>query len=201
MSPFLDPAWLCPALAVALIAAGLAWFERGRWPLSHLPIIAVLAACAALGRILTAVIPSVQPTTFLVMLAGLAFGPTAGFMTGVLATFGSNLFLGHGLWTLWQALAWGACGASLGWFARAWPSPPTWTLVTAGVAWGFVFGWIQNLWHWLAFVHPLSLASWLAINTASLPFDATHATTNAILLAFASQPILRILYRYTSPNY
>ncbi len=200
MSHFLDPSWLLPVLALAIIAAGIVGFERGRWPLRHLPIIAVLAACAALGRILTAVIPSVQPTTYLVMLAGLAFGPTAGFMTGVLATFGSNVFLGHGLWTLWQALAWGACGASLGALGRLRPNPPTWSLFAIGFAWGFLFGWIQNLWHWLAFVHPTNLASWLAINSASLPFDAAHATTNAILLAFASQPILRILYRYTPPK-
>ncbi|MCC6356364.1 MAG: ECF transporter S component [Verrucomicrobiae bacterium] len=193
------PAWLLPAMALALIAAGLFWFERGRRPLQHVPLIAVLAATAALGRVLTAVVPSVQPTTFLVMLAGLALGPSAGFMTGVIATIGSNFFLGQGLWTLWQAAGWGICGLSLGWIGRLWPNPPTGLLVTLGIAWGFLFGWLQNLWHWIAFVHPLNAATWIAVNAASLPFDAAHAATNALLIATAAQPLLRILHRHRQP--
>lgn len=196
MSGLAMQAWVMPLAALAILALGLVVFERGAWPLHRLPIVAVLAAAAAAGRVALAFIPSVQPVTFLVMMAGLVFGPSAGFMTGVLAAVGSNCFLGQGLWTLWQALGWGLCGASLGWLGIAWRQPPLWVLAVAGCSWGLLFGWLQNVWHWLAFAYPLNWATWIAVNAASLPFDAAHAAANLLLVLAAGPPVLRILRRH-----
>lgn len=191
-----SPAWAFPLAALAILAIGLLCFERGTWPLHRLPVVAVLAAAAASGRIALAFIPSVQPVTFLVMLGGLVFGPSAGFMIGVIAAVGSNFFLGQGLWTLWQALAWGLCGASLGWIGRIRADLPVWILAAIGCAWGFLFGWLQNLWQWLAFAYPLNWPTWLAVNAASLPFDAAHAAANAFLFLAAGPAVIRILRRH-----
>src|SRR5690554_4807147 len=48
-------------------------------------ILAMLAAIAAVGRVPFAGLPSVQPTSFVIMLAGLVFGAESGFIVGAVA--------------------------------------------------------------------------------------------------------------------
>ena len=57
-------------LALAL-AAGFAWYERARPSAKLLALVATLAALAALGRVAFAPLPSVKPTTDIVLLVGL----------------------------------------------------------------------------------------------------------------------------------
>lgn len=166
-------------LAIAALWFAFLRFERGRLSSKEIPLIAVLAALAALGRIPFAAVPGLQPTTFVVAASGLVFGPAAGFVVGAIAALASNIFLGHGPWTVWQMLAWGACGLSAGAMGRLAPGAGRVPLAIFTAAWGYLFGWIMNFWYWYAFVYPLSLASWLAVNAASLPFDTAHAAGNA----------------------
>jgi hypothetical protein len=70
------------------------------------------SCCCRFGRIPFAALPGVQPTSFLVMVSGLVFGPQAGFMIGAMAALASNFFLGQGPWTPWQMLGWGLMGMS-----------------------------------------------------------------------------------------
>ncbi|MCX6357329.1 MAG: ECF transporter S component, partial [Candidatus Aureabacteria bacterium] len=90
------------AATLGLIALGGAFYsvERRKLTAQEIPVIAVLAALAALGRIPFAMLPGVQPTTFFVIMAGFVFGPAAGFLTGATGAFVSNCFLGHGPWTI-----------------------------------------------------------------------------------------------------
>jgi energy-coupling factor transport system substrate-specific component len=68
--------------------------------------------------------------------------------------------------------------------------------VVFGLIWGFLFGWIMNLWHWLMFVHPLSFKSWGGLCATSFYFDAMHACTNALLCWVAGPDVLRALQRF-----
>lgn len=70
-------------------------------------MIAVLATIAAVSRVPFAPLPSVQPTSFVVIVAALVLGPEAGFMIGSTAALVSNFFLGQGPWTPWQMFCWG----------------------------------------------------------------------------------------------
>ena len=97
--------------AASLVVAGVAWFESGTDSTRELAVIATLAAAAAAGRVLFAAVPGVQPVTVIAIIAGASLGARAGFATGALAAFVSNLFLGQGIWTPQQMLGWGACGA------------------------------------------------------------------------------------------
>ncbi|WDC84309.1 ECF transporter S component [Caloramator sp. mosi_1] len=73
-------------------------------------VIATLGAIAGVFRIPFGAIPNVQPTTFIVAVSGNVFGPFVGFLVGNVAAFVSNIFLGHGPWTIWQMFAWGLVG-------------------------------------------------------------------------------------------
>ena len=76
--------------------------------------IAVLSVIGALGRAVFAVIPSFNPNSAVVIIAGMQFGPLAGFLTGSLSALASNMLLGQGPWTLWQMTAWGMMGCFAG---------------------------------------------------------------------------------------
>src|SRR4051794_26177780 len=99
-------------VAAAFVVAGAAWLEAGPDSARELAVVATLAGAAAAGRVLFAAIPGVQPVTVITIAAGAALGTRAGIAVGMLAAFTSNLFLGQGLWTPWQMLGWGACGAA-----------------------------------------------------------------------------------------
>ena len=68
-------------------------------------LLAMLSAIAAVARVPFAPIPSVQPTSFVIILVGLVFGAESGFLVGAIAALVSNIFLGQGPWKPWQMLA------------------------------------------------------------------------------------------------
>ncbi|MDX6400532.1 MAG: energy-coupling factor transport system substrate-specific component, partial [Gaiellaceae bacterium] len=99
-------------VAFALLAVGASWLEGRPDSAKEVALIATLAAAAAAGRVLFAAIPGVQPVTVITVVAGAALGARSGFAVGAIAAFVSNFFLGQGVWTPWQMLAWGACGVA-----------------------------------------------------------------------------------------
>jgi energy-coupling factor transport system substrate-specific component len=170
--------------AVAIVCYLFYRFERSKFSSKEISLIAALAALAAVGRIPFAAVPSVQPTTFLIIVSGFVFGPATGFLVGSVASFSSNLILGHGPWTLWQMLAWGGCGASSGILGLLMPRTGRIALAIFGALWGYLFGWAMNFWYWYSFVYPLTLSSWFAVNATSFYFDTLHAMGNAIFILF-----------------
>ena len=76
------------------------------------------------------------------------------------------------------------------------PRPDRFLYAGFGAFWGFAFGWIVNLWHWLTFVYPLSLQTYAATVAASFWFDFLHATTNAAFFVLIGSDIVNILQRY-----
>jgi energy-coupling factor transport system substrate-specific component len=181
-------------IATLVIAAFLLRFESASVNAREIAIVALLGTLAALLRVPFAAIPSLQPSTYLVICSGYVFGPLSGFVVGVLTAVVSNFFLGHGPWTLFQALAWGLAGASAT-ILKALPLRTSW-LVLAGVVWGILFGVIMNVWTWTAFVYPLTARSFIVTWAASIPFDFMHALGNALFLGFLGVRTIHILERY-----
>lgn len=179
--------------AIVLLAYAFYRFEKSRFSSKEISLIAALAAVAALGRIPFAALPGVQPTTFIVIIAGYVFGPATGFLVGASAAFVSNIFLGHGPWTIWQMLAWGLCGVSAGMLGFLRRGAERTTMVIFAALWGYLFGWIMNLWYWLSFVHPLSFSSWIAVNSVSFPFDTLHALGNAAFVLTLGNGFIKVL--------
>ena len=83
----------------AALAVGFGWYERTHPSARVLALVGTLAALAALGRIAFAPLPNVKPTTDIVIVAGAALGPAAGFAVGAVGALASNLFFGQGPWT------------------------------------------------------------------------------------------------------
>ncbi|MGI6575725.1 MAG: ECF transporter S component [bacterium] len=182
-------------VVIALLGVYL-WYEAQAVSPKELALVATLAALAGLGRVPFAAIPSAQPTTFLVLVSGYVFGSVPGFMIGSLAAFASNFFLGHGPWTPWQMAAWGLVGVSGGICSCYKGGLMRWLLVLVAFVWGFLFGWILNFWHWLAFVYPLTFKSYLATVMAGVWFDLVHGVTNAIFMSLMGADLIQVLTRF-----
>ena len=54
--------------------------------------------------------------TAVVIITGIALGPEAGVLTGALARFVCNFFMGQGIWTPWEMVAWAMLGGLAGVF-------------------------------------------------------------------------------------
>jgi energy-coupling factor transport system substrate-specific component len=171
-------------------------FEESGISSKEISLISVYSAFVAVARIPFIGIPSVQPVSYLTFCAGYAFGPLIGFIIGGNAAFVSNIFLGQGVWTIYQIFSWGFIGIIGGLLNRKIDKIPNkLTLAVIGFALAFAYGWFMNIWSWLL-IRPISWASFILVNTQSIPFDLAHAIGNFIFLYYFGEKTIKILQRY-----
>ncbi len=159
-------------------------------------ILAMLAAIAAIGRVPFASLPSVQPTSFIIIIAGLVFGAESGFIVGAVAALVSNIFLGQGPWTPWQMFAWGMMGMSAGLLRNTWWMKKKWGLCGFGFIWGYVFGGFMNMW---IIVSNLARFSWeyvAGIYVSSFFFDLAHGLSNVFFILLLGASWMKIVGRF-----
>ncbi len=192
--------WNWGLLSLGIISCALLLFyssiEKTKMTTGEIAVIATLAALAAIARVPFAAFPSVQPTTFIITVAGFVFGPRSGFLVGSLAALVSNFFLGQGPWTPWQMMAWGLLGVTAGWLGHILPRTGRVGLAIFGLVWGYLFGWIVDLSYWLTFVFPLTVKSLLATMVSSLWFDTMHAVANVTLLVLLGPSMINLLREF-----
>lgn len=183
---------LMPAslLLISMLLIGIAIdFEARKVSAQELVVLALLGSLAAASRIPFAMIPSLQPVSFIVMASSAGFGRRSGFIVGALAAFLSNFFLGQGPWTPWQMIAWALCGLLL-------PRKiGKGGLIVYGLLVGLLFGWFMNAWMALSTGSGASFGTWIALNIASFPMDLTHGLGNIFLILLFWEPLQRILRR------
>jgi len=171
-------------------------FEEKKTDAKLIAILGTLAALSVAGRLLFAAIPNVKPSTFIVIISGYVFGPLSGFMVGATTALVSNIFFGQGPWTIWQMLAWGLAGLVAGLLGPKRLLDGRWRLAFYCAAWGFLFGWIMNLYFVLGFVHPVNFSSFFATYAASVWFDALHAGGNFVFAFLLGPALIAMLRRY-----
>ncbi|MBA3408863.1 MAG: ECF transporter S component, partial [Solirubrobacterales bacterium] len=183
-------------LGLALMA-GFGWYERSHPSARVLALVATLAALAALGRIAFAPLPSVKPTTDIVLLTGYVLGGAPGFAVGAVAALASNLFFGQGPWTPWQMAGWGGAGlfgAALALLGGR--ELGRLALALACAAAGLAFGALMNLSLWVTYSGDHTLAKLGAVFATSLPFDVAHALGNAVFCLAFGPALVRALRRF-----
>jgi energy-coupling factor transport system substrate-specific component len=171
-------------------------FEKAEISAKEIALIATMTTLAAISRVPFAVLPSIQPTTFLVMITGYVFGAQIGFAVGALAALVSNFFLGQGPWTLWQMLGWGVCGSMAALLAKREKGFNLKKFTVLAAFCGYLFGWIMNIWHWVGFVYPLNVKTFLATYVVSFPFDTLHVLGNIVFSVVLGQIFYTVLKRF-----
>lgn len=171
-------------------------FEKREIEAEEIVFIAMVSALAAIGRLPFATLPSIQPTSFIIIMASIVFNKETGFLIGNTAALVSNIFLGQGPWTPWQMFSWGMMGYTGGLLKDTAFMKSKGGLCVFGFVWGFIFGWIMNLW----FLFPFQAGdiTWkviLGLCITSFKFDLNHALCNVICILLFNKTFAKILGR------
>jgi len=185
------------ALLALALAAGFAWYERARPSAKVLALVATLAALAALGRVAFAPLPSVKPTTDIVLISGYVLGGAPGFVVGAVAALASNVFFGQGPFTPWQMAGWGAVGVFGALLARGFGRDVgRWGLAGACALAGLAYGAFMDLHLWVLYAGEHSWAEYGLLAGRGLPFNVAHAAGNLVFCLAFGPLLVRALRRY-----
>ena len=107
-------------------------FEGRKVQARELVVLAVMCALAVVGRVAIP-IPNFKAIYAVIMLAGIAFGPEAGFMVGAVSAMASNFFYQQGAYAPWQMFAYGIGGMLAGFvFAKGRLPKKPWIMAVFG---------------------------------------------------------------------
>lgn len=172
------------------------YFENSSLGNKEIALIATLSTFAALGRVAFAPFPNIKPTTFIVAISGLVFGPYEGFLIGATSAFISNIFLGQGPWTPWQMFAWGSVGFISGIIGKRKKVMSVEAFSFICFLFGFMFDWIMNLWYVVGFIKPLTWKGILLAYLTGLTFDLAHAASSFIFCIIFFSAFYKVLDRF-----
>ncbi len=166
-------------------------FERGRMGAREMVTLSVMSALAVLGRLIFTPVPAFKPVSAMVMIAGMAFGPEAGFMTGSMTALVSNIFFGQGPWTPFQMLTWGLIGFFSGLIFQRGKEPSRRMLTVSGILSGVLFSLGMDVWTTLSVEGAFSWQRYGFYALSALPTTACYAVSNVIFLLLLSRPMLK----------
>lgn len=181
---------------IAILLPSIIRFSRKSMTSREMVMLAVLAAIAGVSRVPFAALPSVQPTTFVIIASAIALGPQSGLVIGASAALISNMVLGQGPWTPWQMVCWGMAGFIAGLLANTFfMKHMAWRLIYGFIV-GFIFGWVMNMWIFFSGFGDLTLETFVLLNTQSFFFDLAHALSNVFFLFLFSTIWIKTLNRF-----
>lgn len=200
MNPTTSPAGnLLSIVLYLMLFMGGVYFKLEEADLStkEVVLIAIYSTFVGVSRIPFAAIPSVQPCSYLIFAAGWVFGPLIGFAVGMNTVLISNIFLGHGPWSINQMFIWGMFGFLGGVMNLSQTKHPNRKVNAAiGFIFGFIYGWFLNLWFFVMYVPDHSWKGFMLANASSFYFDLSHAIGNALFFWYFGNRTIGILERF-----
>lgn len=186
----------CTLVILEAMVPFLASFESRKPQPRELVILAVLCALAVASRVVV-VIPNFKPITAIIMLAGIAMGPQAGFMTGAMAAFTSNFFFSQGPWTPWQMMAYGVGGllAGLLFHGENRKKTPAILAIFGFLAIVLVVGPLLDSCTVFTVSPKITWKYALAVFAAGFPYNVQHGLACAVTMLLFSKPLLGKLDR------
>lgn len=179
--------------AVPCVAAVGVWVgEAKKIPARTVALLSSLTALSCALRLVRIPVEGLEFTNFLVILAGLATGPSGGLLCGALVPVISNFYLGQGSWTAWQMLAWGLLGAVAGLFKDK--RAKRWILALGGILSGWAYGFLLNLYYFFYLRQFDWKMFWLVI-AQGFPGDTLSGICTAMLLVISWPWALRLCKR------
>ncbi len=174
-------------------------FEDRHPQARELLIIAVMSAIAVVGRAAFFMVPQFKPTAAIVIIAGIALGPEAGFLTGTVSGFVSNFFFGQGPWTPWQMFSFGIVGFLAGLiFARRKARGRYHhfaVCIYGGLSVFFIYGFLMDVSGLISVYSHITWALVAAHLISGFYFNLIHAAATVIFLFLLDDPMERKLNR------
>ena len=183
---------------LSIIVLSLIRSERYLRDQSQWGMLILLAVFGVSGRILMEPMPNVQPVTVLVLLTGVYLGaPRALALAAIVALASNVIFMGHGPWTIFQAVGWGAIGIFGALLSEKLVVNEKLRLnrlaLMAAVS-GIAFNWFVSL----SILLDTGFSMLVPYLLNGLVFDLYHALGNILFVAWMATPLGEIMSRHRS---
>lgn len=170
-------------------------FEKRRPNTKELVLISVMVALSVAGRFAFAFVPAFKPVTAIVIICGICFGESAGFITGALSAVVSNIYFGQGPWTPFQMMTWGLIGFFAGIFSKKECFKNKAFIAVFGIVSGIIYSLVMDIWTIFSISGEFSWERYLAAVLTSIPYMFVYALSNVVFLLVLEKPIGRKLLR------
>lgn len=195
----LSPAetFILNASLLAIIGWSMWKAEKTLTPGNDAMVLALLGVFAVSGRVLLEPLPNVQPVTVIVLLAGVHYGAARSTVLATSIALISNIFLGHGIWTLYQAAGWSLVGITAALLSERLTlsgSISVSRVAAFSVVAAFLFDWVVSL----SVLHSFGAEMLPVYIISGIPFDILHATGNVFFVAWLSNPMSEIMSRHNT---
>ena len=139
-SKFINQHYYLISILLIIVAFVVCFFryEKKKPQPREIVTLAVMSAISIASRAAFSMIPFFKPMMGIIMITSMAFGSSAGFLTGAVTGFVSNFLFGQGPWTPWQMFAYGAGGALAGFFTKKGWMQEEKKLQTAMIGYGII---------------------------------------------------------------
>lgn len=193
-------------LIVLAIVIFVRSFERKKPGTKDVVLLSVMISLGVVGRLVFFMIPQFKPCAAIVIITGIMLGKQAGFLSGVMTAFISDMFFGMGPWTLWQMIGFGLIGLisaiifnqerieKMGGFAKL-------ILCTYGFLITFLlYGLLMDTATVFMVTDKPKLSTFIATYSAGIVFNMIHGISTFIFLYLMANPlskkIKRVLVKY-----
>lgn len=193
-------------LIVLAIVIFVRSFERKKPGTKDVVLLSVMISLGVVGRLVFFMIPQFKPCAAIVIITGIMLGKQAGFLSGVMTAFISDMFFGMGPWTLWQMIGFGLIGLisaiifnqerieKMGGFAKL-------ILCTYGFLVTFLlYGLLMDTATVFMVTDKPKLSIFIATYSAGIVFNMIHGISTFIFLYLMANPlskkIKRVLVKY-----
>lgn len=193
-------------LIVLAIVIFVRSFERKKPGTKDVVLLSVMISLGVAGRLVFFMVPQFKPCAAIVIITGIMLGKQAGFLSGVMTAFISDMFFGMGPWTLWQMIGFGLIGLisaiifnqerieKMGGFAKL-------ILCTYGFLVTFLlYGLLMDTATVFMVTDKPKLSTFIATYSAGIVFNMIHGISTFIFLYLMANPlskkIKRVLVKY-----
>lgn len=193
-------------LIVLAIVIFVRSFERKKPGTKDVVLLSVMISLGVVGRLVFFMVPQFKPCAAIVIITGIMLGKQAGFLSGVMTAFISDMFFGMGPWTLWQMIGFGLIGLisaiifnqerieKMGGFAKL-------ILCTYGFLITFLlYGLLMDTATVFMVTDKPKLSTFIATYSAGIVFNMIHGISTFIFLYLMANPlskkIKRVLVKY-----
>lgn len=165
-----------------------------RVQIRQIALMAMLTAMCVVLRIFKVIpIPNVQPVTDILMIVTLTLGIGSGILLAALTMFISNIYLGFGIWTIPQILAYVGCVLTIALLAKVLPiQNHFWMRLALATFLGWKYGFLVDLGMTIFGGFP----AFIAYLVSSFAFDTYHAIGNFAFYFVLYKPVTLALKNY-----
>lgn len=185
-------------IAIFIIFTAFWTFENVPFDMHRFALSYYLCGLAVISRCIFFMIPFAKPFLAIIILSSAALGPLYGFTIGSISCLVSNIFLGQGPWTIWQAFASGVCGLLSGivfYSLKVKPSALN-LCIFSFISVAFIYSPIIDFSSFLLFSPDIRLLPLAVFFMTSIPANIIHIVSTLLFVAILSK-----LYRQTLSIY